>query len=433
MKKSYFLYYLLAINNKHIFIMYQQPRLYNYIKYHSWSQVNDIVYLTLEKNNKNFRFYIKVPQGFQISKVNYKLKELCLHYLFYSLGVNIKKKNSAKEYPSYFLKSTIENPRKKFNNIALAYSNGIDSGACLDMLPKNITYPFFLYRKLDKSDVNLLKEIKINKNRFKDHNYNAFQGVNKINSTKLYNNQKKIEIIETDFELVRIFINNDLTVGWHCPFGHISILILLSDYYKIGYLALGSTLEARFFGNGNFFHNVLSLSKSESDLITANRILASVNLNLFYPVGGLSEIITTKIVSNSKLKDICNSCTISNEVNCNKCIKCFRKKGIISEKIKELLNSYPIKEAPRINTVYACKKHNYTSSDFINNLILKVDLSFLERYYVNYLYPLENETHLVPLQFKSFIQKKLDLLNLCAMNNEDLLNIKKVNQIFNNS
>ena len=411
--------------------MYQLPRLYNYYKYHSWSQVNNIVYLTLKKNNKNFRFYIKVPQGFQIAKVNYKLKELCLHYLFYGLNVNIRKNKGRKEYPSFFLKSNVKGKHCAFSNIALAYSNGIDSGACLDMLPKDITYPFFLYRKIDKSDVNLLEEIKLERNRFENHNYNAFRGVNKINSTNLYTDQKKIEIIETDFELVRTFINNDLTVGWNCPFGHISILILLSDYYKIGYLALGSTLEARFFGNGNFFHNVLSLSKGESDLITASRILNSVNLTLFYPVGGLSEFITTKIIQDSVLKDICNSCTISNEVNCNKCIKCFRKKGIISEKIKELLNSYPIKESPRINTVYACKKHNYINSDFINNLLLKVDLSFLERYYLNYLYPLQNEIHLVPEQFKQCIQKKLESLNINVMKDEDLSNMKKVKKYFN--
>ena len=89
-----------------------------------------------------------------------------------------------------------------------------------------------------------------------------------------------------------------------------------------------------------------------------------------------------------------------------KCIKCFRKLGIdgnvikINKNIQNILEKYPIKMAT--STVYSCQKSGYNKSENINKYI-NLDLVFLERYYINYLYPAHNEVHLVPTIFKECI------------------------------
>ena len=332
----------------------------------NWTQKKNTVYLHID----NYIFYLEVPNNFKINNVPSHLKDLCLHYIFYGLDINLKKKNnSKKEYPHFYLNNELIK-KKNHDNIGLGYSNGIDSGASLLLLPKKKTIPIFLKRNFEKSkyESNLFNT----QGKLSSFNKNAQVGINKIN--------KIIELpdiisIENDFELIRyIFSNKQKPYGWNCSFGHIAIIILLSDFFKIKYICLGGILESKFLGNGYNFNNIINFKNSESEHITAKKILNYVNLDLFYPVGGCSEIITNKIVNNSILKNICSSCVVGDKLYCGQCMKCFRKTklnnlnfekielnklGIYKKKkeILKIINNYPIKMAT--STIYACQKSNY--------------------------------------------------------------------------
>lgn len=396
-----------------------------------WHQNKDTIYLHINE----YKFYIKLPfEDFSIENTGNELKEYCLHYILYGLGFNKKKKNSIKEYPEFFLNGK-KSSRKHDNNVGLCYSNGIDSGASLVLLPEEKTIPIFIHYNTILSDKSL--EQFINK-RSDQHNFNALKGIEKIKECDTIPN---VYIIETDFELIRhVLSDKKKSKGWNCPFGHISIPILLADYFKLGFLALGGVLESKFLKNGYHFKNTISTTRSESDTITAQKILNTINLDLFYPVAGLSEILTWKIVKSSVLSNICSSCIIGNNIECYKCIKCFRKLGFSGKlmelnstpshlSIKKNLNTYPVKMTT--STIYACQKNGYSESKIIN-LLKKVDVSFVEKYYKNYLYPEKHEIDLVPKMYKEIIDKNLKKYGIKTMDEEDIKNLQNISNYFDN-
>ena len=398
-----------------------------------WSQNNDFVYLHINQ----YKFYIKLPsiticKDFDITKVRQELKDYCLHYLLYGLGFNIKGKKSVKEYPQFYLDNK-KSSRKHHNKIGLCYSNGIDSGASLLLLPKDETIPIFIHYNTFLSDISLKDYI----SSHVEHNKNAVIGIKKINNM---NNLPHVYQFESDVELIRhVLTNKKKNKGWNCPFGYISILILFADIFKLGYLSLGTILESKFLNNGHNFKNIISTKRSESDTITASKILNTINLDLFYPVGGLSEVLTYKIVKNSVLSDICSSCIVGNKIECLNCIKCFRKMGIYGKiinfksstqvSIKNALNKYPVKMAT--STIYACQKNGYSESEIINSL-KHVDLSFVEKYYKNYLYPDNDEIDLVPKIYKQVINDNLIKYNIEEMNDDEVKRLRNISEYFNN-
>lgn len=392
----------------------------------SWSQEENKVFLHID----DYKFYMIAPENFDIHTTRSELKELCLHYLFYGLNINPKiNKNSKKEYPNMFINKTYTF-REKYPNIGLAYSNGIDSGACLELLPKDITVPIFLFRNYQHTDNEILTKFNI-PDLIESYNKLALNGIKKLNELTNY---PKVNIIQTDFELIRVVLTKGEKIrGWNCPFGHISLLILLADHFKFGYIGFGTILEAKFLKNGYDFKNIINCS-SESEHITSMKILKCINIDLIYPVAGLSEVLTTKIIQNSLLKDICSSCVEGSKSYCMKCIKCFRKLGIdgnvikINKNIQNILEKYPIKMAT--STVYSCQKSGYNKSENINKYI-NLDLVFLERYYINYLYPAHNEVHLVPTIFKEGIRLNLEKYNIFPMDYNDINNLVNIGKHFN--
>ena len=390
-----------------------------------WSQNKNTIFLHI----KEYKFYMQVPfDDFNINNVRDELKEYCIHYLLYGLGYNQKGKNTVKEYPQFFLNNQ-KSLRKHDNNIGLCYSNGLDSGASLLLLPKDKTIPIFIHYNTKLSDTSLDDFIC---KRTDEHNINAVNCIKKIKDLDLPNIYK----IESDFELVRhVLTNKKKMKGWNCSFGHILIPILLSDYFKLGYLSLGGVIESKFLKNGYHFKNIISKNRSESDTITAAKILKTINLELFYPVGGLSEVLTYKIVKNSILSDVCSSCIIGNKIKCLKCIKCFRKVGFsgkmleISENIKNKLNKYPVKMAT--STIYSCQKSGYSKSKIINSL-KHVNLSFIEKYYPNYLYPDIDEIDLVPKIYKKVIKENLTKNNIEEMTESDINKLINIQDYFDN-
>ena len=285
------------------------------------------------------------------------------------------------------------------------------------------------------SDESLNDFIKL---RSDNHNLYAKNNINKIGKN---NNLSTIYHFETDIELViNVIGQKKKKKGWNCPFGHITIPILFADYFSLGYLALGGVLESKFLKNGHHFKNIISTTISESDTITAAKILNTINLKIFYPVGGLSEILTNKIVKNSILANICSSCVSGNNIECLKCIKCFRKLGFVgklmdldnnpsTKNLKKELNYYPVKMST--STIYSCKLSGYSESKIINAL-KDIDISFIERYYPNYLYPNNNEIDLVPQLYKKVIENNLKKYNIEPMTKSDINKLINIHNYFDN-
>ena len=97
--------------------------------------------------------------------------------------------------------------------------------------------------------------------------------------------------------------------------------------------------------------------------------------------------------------------------------------------IKNALNKYPVKMAT--STIYACQKNGYSESEIINSL-KHVDLSFVEKYYKNYLYPDNDEIDLVPKIYKQVINDNLIKYNIEEMNDDEVKRLRNISEYFNN-
>ena len=117
-----------------------------------------------------------------------------------------------------------------------------------------------------------------------------------------------LNIIKTDFELIRPYLLNNETTsysyGFHSGIGYNVLIILLSKFYNIGYITLGGIMESVFLGTGHRFIDVIDKHrKGESLFLRWHRIYNAYGYKFFYVLGGCSEVITSKIVSQSQFKD----------------------------------------------------------------------------------------------------------------------------------
>ena len=396
-----------------------------------WSQNNNIVYLHIN----DAKFYFTVPVGYKISETSPHLKELALYHLLWNMNY-FKKKNGI-EFPSHMHNDT-KIPLKG-NKIGLSYSNGKDSAAVLACLPEDETIPIYLERDLSKpSSIEIIKKIMKRKR-------NSVINISNIAIAKKYNASalklmklvkiKNLKIFKTDFELIRCYVfDQNISIGYHCGFGYAAILILLSEFYDLGYLTFGSVFDTIYIqGNPNYPIKFLDVGKKNRKTLFQTRceIYEAYGLKFFYALGGCSEQVTNIIVNKSRFAKTSSSCQMpmtGNNNHCKKCIKCFRNAQIKKENveknkiIKQRLHKFPLR--PATSTLYAARKVGYT-----NPLIKKyshLNLSFVTKYYPQYIEP-ETETHkeLVPDKYRDYIKNKLKSFGIQPMNNIDLQNLYK--------
>ena len=396
-----------------------------------WSQTNNVVYLHIN----DAKFYFTAPPGYKISETSPHLKELALYHLLWNMDY-FKKKDGV-ELPSHMHNDT-KIPLKG-NKIGLSYSNGKDSAAVLACLPEDETIPIYLERDLSTpSSRNVIQKIMARKK-------NSVINMNSIPIARKYNASalklmklakiKNLKIFKTDFELIRCYVlNENISIGYHCGFGYAAILILLSEFYDLGYLTFGTVFDTIYIqGNPKFPIKFLDIGdKSRTSQFQLRcKIYEAYGLKFFYALGGCSEQVTNIIVNKSKFAKTASSCQmpmIGNNNHCKKCIKCFRNAKIKKENveknktIKQKLYKFPLR--PATSTLYAARKVGYS-----NPLIKKyshLNISFVTKYYPQYLEP-ESDTHkeLVPDRFRDFIKNKLKSFGVPPMNEEDLKNLHK--------
>ncbi|VXD14064.1 hypothetical protein PL8927_270241 [Planktothrix serta PCC 8927] len=402
----------------------------------TWTQEDNIVYLHLN----NDKFYFEAPEGYQINEVDHEVKELAIFHLLWYMGYF--EKIGAYEYPSH-IHNKINKPLRG-QNIGLAFSNGNDSCASLLCLPADQTIPIYCCRDFSKeSSVKVIQQI-LNKSKAPfniciedcvNYNYNALRFMEKAKI-------KNLKIVKTDFELIRPYIlnneNKNYSYGFHSGIGYSAIIILLSQFYNIGHIALGGIMESVFLGTGHRFIDVIDKKrKGESLFIRWHRIYKAYGYNFFYPLGGCSEVITTKIINQSPFKGTACSCNrkIENDKNyCENCFKCFRNLGMQGKLINynlswgSVLYKFPLKMAT--SSTYAAQKCGYTN-EFLEQY-KDIDLSYLEKYYTPYLEEENNIIDMVPNTFREYVKNKLQEYGIKPMNENDINKLIHCGDYFDN-
>ena len=340
----------------------------NYVISERWSQKGNV--LTFDALTRSIFF--EMPLGWRIENTHKDLFRVA-HYVLTS------------PWEDGILDGWEPSRKKGWRN-SLAFSGGVDSTACMLLMP---------------SDTILCYHERSGFNSQLNHT-NAHHFIDYLN-----HDSRPVLVVKSNHEQIRIDrgkgpgFSTDLAAAVHN--------ILLADYLQLRSIAMGMPLE-----NAYLFHGHTGRDFAETYYWKSHQeVLEKAGLELVYPTAGVSEIINHKIVENSKYSNLAESCLRSEKQGsvCGKCWKCFRKntmkgKGVeIVGEISTFLQKRPLKQA--VSTLYAIKRlPKHQLEEIINlhpdlNNLLEDDYSFIERYA-----PMSLD--LLPDNQKSIIEKRLN-------------------------
>jgi glycosyltransferase involved in cell wall biosynthesis len=312
-----------------------------------WKQKGRVLSFTAVKRSINF----EMPIGWRIEDTHPDLFRLT-HYLLMSP----------------FEKNILDgwNPsRENGFRAALSYSAGIDSHACLSLMPKN-TLVMYHERSGFKS---------------------ALEHVNAVVMLEdLKEKGHPVIRVKSNHEQIRLDYGK--SVGFSSDFGVGAMIILLADFYSINGVAYGMPLE-----NSYLFHGHEGRDFERSWYWEHHRtIFKKAGLDLILPTAGISELINLKIseqTENGRFAQSCLRSKIRGEV-CGICWKCFRKNSLrgepvnLSKEVISFLGKQPLKQAA--STIYAIQKVPLLSQDLIERFphleeVLDLNVDWLNRYH----------------------------------------------------
>lgn len=363
--------------------------------------------ITLDDN----MFYLKTPNKTYYAKYDFNIEQtpehhidLMMYILFYDLEENkrFKYDNGVEVDMPYFGEKVFES--KGTNKSLLCFSGGYDSTAVKLLIPD--TVPIYLERDYDPVYGNNQKQI-----------------IKDIGSHIVLNN----------IEQFRIEYKG--RPGFNTGNGYVGLLIPYLTKYDADTIFGGAVFD-------DIGFNYSETLKCPENINIYGRTLNSFKwfknggITLAYPVAGISEVLTTKIVNDSKFKDTVCSCHVPCDNNhCYECYKCFRKAQIIGEenkltekcirKTESIFNRRPLKMA--LSTIYAVQKGNIKNDVF--NKFKNIDISFAEKcsgrhqsfYNTDYI--------------KSYMEEIFSKMGIHQMDKNDYIKIKnfvdKVNEIQN--
>jgi hypothetical protein len=276
--------------------------------------------------------------------------------------------------------------RQKGWRSGLAFSAGVDSTACMELMPPETV---LMYHQRDGFDSKL-------------NHANAFRFIEKLRK-----NGKQVVVVRSNHEQIRL--GHGKSVGFSTDLAGAVHVILLADYFELGSIAMGMPLENSylFHGHKGRDFNLSSYWKTHSS------ILEKAGLDLLFPTAGVSEIINQHIVDKSDYSEYAESCLRSKEAGkvCGKCWKCFRKNSLkgkevqIQGEIEIFLEKRPLKQA--ISTLYAIQRLPQEQQNFIRERfpvvgeLIDGDYSLIERYNPAFL-------DLIPGVYRGYVAEKLN-------------------------
>ena len=278
----------------------------------------------------------------------------------------------------------------------LAFSGGVDSTACMHLMPPET---LLFYHQRDGFESNL-------------NHTNAFRFIEKLRK-----DGKQVVTVKSNHEQIRV--QHGKSAGFSTDLAGAVHVILLADFFELGAVAMGMPLE-----NAYLFHGHKGRDFNNSSYWkTHSTILQKAGLDLIFPTAGASEIINQTIVEQSPYDDYSESCLRSSEEGkvCGRCWKCFRKNSLkgkavsIQGEIEVFLQKRPLKQA--ISTLYAIQRLPIPQQELIKQQcpdlveLLKEDFSLIERYYPKSL-------EIIPERYREQTLKKLDEVSKPMSENE---------------
>ena len=376
----------------------------------TWLQRDNQVILKI--NNKEY--FANMPDNYKLNLVHPTQLQLVEYILLYKMNHNIK--TDSIEYPKYIHNNRSYKGKSDHTKIGLAFSAGFDSTAAYLLLPKEDTIPIYIYDKC-------------NKNNIYNINNNAMVAIKSLQ----FNNIMNPIIIKTNFQQIYKDFYDDSKTGWSHTIGHASIVVLLAHHLKIKYISFGKIAENAFLKNSTLFKNQFV---NDSYFHYLYKIFMGAGLNIMYPVGGCTEIVTYNIVKNANMTPYCTCCPKINKENklqCEKCFKCWRKYAIAGKKIGFNMERKLENKNITIPLIYILKYKIQLESKF--NIYRDfpgwelMDLHFMEKYYMPYLEKNQNGVHMVPLKFQNHIKSKLQKYNIKPMNKNDIISFEDIGYI----
>lgn len=298
---------------------------------------------------------------------------------------------------------------------ALTYSGGIDSTAAAMLLPED-THLFYFDRIIPKGGSKTLLN--------QEAAYYACDAMARMGRT--------IHKIKTDLQYIR------KPVGFGSYLTDAVPALLLSDYYGFDSVGHGQTLEIGY----QIGHLGYKDCKETEVGHPWFRLLTSVDLTYTLPTIGLSEVTTTKMVSNSHVHEFAQACSRGKiKQPCMNCFKCFRKS--LLEKVmtntsiddKFLDQLFKIKDATRVldapPPIYFSNILAYITAHYHGNhkemLLLKkktrgdiLQVSWMNKWFT------KSQEFLAP-KYREYVKKKI-LTHVKPMNTQD---IETMTQSFN--
>lgn len=301
-------------------------------------------------------FFAQYPLSIDLENVSDSDWELMLWYLFY--GYDLHRKEYVDGYntelPNNYTPSLVPTVDRG-DKILISYSGGVDSTALYCALPGSI--PVFI-----------------------DRSYAPVYVSNQLKAVKA----TSALVIHTDFEKIRaLFIGK---TGFNVGNGYLAMFIPMLTQLGCKYIAMGAI-----FGDMGFYYGKDGLIYNgyleHTVGISRIKVLQQYGIHIVYPLAGLSEVWTSKIVKDSPYKNVASSCHTKIIGNtCGRCYKCLRRYGYSGRKInlndpaiwryiKQFLQKKPLKMG--CLTIYGLQKANYGRRF---ERFKGIDVSFCDRY-----------------------------------------------------
>lgn len=362
------------------------------------------------------KYFTEYPNSLDVSKFleNRRLQKFAEYILLGNIDKYYLNNNQREIYHRNLVKNNDEGIfREHGKNRVLLFSGGEDSTAAFELMPRD-TQIFSLLRPYE--------------------NYRLGNGAKII----LPSDKPMIRIIDavdglkltTNFELIGV--KAGMGLGFRDNAGYLVMAIIFCESANIDQVGLGSVMEQIYMGSGHKFVDVMDENRpSLSALQFRIRLYNLFGINVIYPTGGSSEVITHEICNQSKLRDLIIPCPVTSEAGkpCGVCFKCFRKFGMDGHLLDnpgnttiKFLSKIPIKSAT--STVYSCHKSGYRNE--IISLYDDLDLTWLERYYS------DAYEYLLPDDLRSSVLQRYEDFGILPMTKEDQVLLKNVDSVFNN-
>lgn len=287
---------------------------------------------------------------------------------------------------------------------ALAYSGGIDSTACLMIMPAN-TCAVFHERTLLKGE-----------------RFNQFAAIHACKSLKKLG--RSISMIKSDFDYVRQPKGFAVELSTTIP------ALFLSEHKGFDSVALGTTLE--YFIDHSRYYERRTYSVKWDNLFHA------VDIQLTQPTAGISEVGNYKIVLNSPYAKFAEACMFGSVGKpCMNCVKCFskqlvkmtlQKKPVSNELLDRLFKIRKAQAKLEKFPVFFENVITYITANYRGNhglmILLKrktrgnsTDVSWMEKWY-------SPNRKYIPLKYRSEMKRNI-VKHLAVMTVEDETKMKK--------